>query len=347
MSQTVFSSINPAVTSGTQLAQILNDFKNAVMSGLVGATRPTETTAGGIWVSNADNPIWRVFIFDGTVDIELLSINTTTGISSISNTDTQFEIVKISADELGPILKLRKSRIADAGQVKIDDEIGVLEFFGNDNASNQVNQASIIVKSLDDVTSVAQGSYIAIELINQGSNTKSEKYRFVDGKFGVGKVTVLEAIHAEGSARLDKESDDANGPYVILRKKRISGGGQVLTNDEIGAVKAISTDDLGAEVEGASIKVMATENHTTAARGNKISISTTDLLSNTQSEKIEISEIVEPKVHTKAPSMEVTNEYYLGDRDTNGSWRFKVVGGNLEIQVRIAGVWTTKDSIGA
>lgn len=347
MSQTVFSSINPAVTSGTQLAQILNDFKNAVMSGLIGATRPTETTAGGIWVSNADNPIWRVFLFDGTVDIELMSINTTTGISSIANTDTQFEIVKISADELGPILKLRKSRIDDAGQVKAEDEIGVLEFFGTDNASNQVNQASIIVKSINDVTSIAQGSYLAIELINAGSNTKTEKYRFIDGKFGVGKVTVLEAVHAEGNARLDKESDDDVGSYVILRKKRILGGGQVLVGDEIGGVKAISTDDLGAEVEGASIKVVATENHTTANRGNKVVISTTDDLSNTPSEKVVVSEIVESNVHIKAPSTEVSDAYYLGDRDTNGSWRFKVVGGNLEIQVRTAGIWVTKDTIGA
>lgn len=36
---------------------------------------------------------------------------------------------------------------------------------------------------------------------------------------------------------------------------------------------------------------------------------------------------------------------YLGDENTDGSWRFSVSGGNLLIEVRVAGVWTTKDEI--
>jgi hypothetical protein len=38
---------------------------------------------------------------------------------------------------------------------------------------------------------------------------------------------------------------------------------------------------------------------------------------------------------------------YLGDKNTNGSWRFFVDAGDLKIQIRVAGVWTDKDTIGA
>jgi hypothetical protein len=36
---------------------------------------------------------------------------------------------------------------------------------------------------------------------------------------------------------------------------------------------------------------------------------------------------------------------YLGDRNTNGSWRFIVNSGALNIEVRVAGVWVTKDTV--
>ena len=40
MSQVIFADINPAVTSGTQLATYLNAFKAALLSGLSGSSRP-------------------------------------------------------------------------------------------------------------------------------------------------------------------------------------------------------------------------------------------------------------------------------------------------------------------
>jgi len=36
---------------------------------------------------------------------------------------------------------------------------------------------------------------------------------------------------------------------------------------------------------------------------------------------------------------------YMGDRNTDGSWRFIVVSGALNIEVRVAGVWVVKDTI--
>lgn len=37
------------------------------------------------------------------------------------------------------------------------------------------------------------------------------------------------------------------------------------------------------------------------------------------------------------------NATYFGDKDTDGTWRITADSGNLRVEVRVAGVWTTKD----
>jgi hypothetical protein len=68
--------IDPNITSGTDLANILNRFQDAMDSGNSGASRPAYLAAGGMWVKEGD-PM-RLYLYDGTKDIELY--NTTDGI---------------------------------------------------------------------------------------------------------------------------------------------------------------------------------------------------------------------------------------------------------------------------
>ena len=68
--------IDPNVTSGTDLANILNRFQDAIDSGNSGASRPAYLDAGGLWVQTG-NPM-RLYLYDGTKDNELY--NTTDGI---------------------------------------------------------------------------------------------------------------------------------------------------------------------------------------------------------------------------------------------------------------------------
>ena len=76
MAQTIFSNIDPATKTGTQLATDLNNFKAALLSGLAGATRPDEVTAGGFWVDNAtDQNKLVLYMYDGTHDVKVLSID--------------------------------------------------------------------------------------------------------------------------------------------------------------------------------------------------------------------------------------------------------------------------------
>ena len=68
--------IDPNVTSGTDLANILNRFQDAIDSGNSGASRPPYLDAGGLWVREGD-PM-RLYLYDGTTDRELY--NTTDGL---------------------------------------------------------------------------------------------------------------------------------------------------------------------------------------------------------------------------------------------------------------------------
>lgn len=83
MSQDIFSSIDPAVTSGTELAVILNDFKNAIVSGMSGISRPTETLQGGMWVDTATTDKLILKVFTGTTDVSLFTIDIPGGVLNI------------------------------------------------------------------------------------------------------------------------------------------------------------------------------------------------------------------------------------------------------------------------
>lgn len=123
MSQAIFSDIIASITSGNQLADILNDFKDAIMSGYSGVSRPSELQAGGAWVDTTldGSGIWSYKLYDGTQDITIFTVNKNTGLVSIASADTLFSIIKTSADSVGPQLKLLKTRIASLGQVQTGD----------------------------------------------------------------------------------------------------------------------------------------------------------------------------------------------------------------------------------
>jgi hypothetical protein len=65
--------IDPNITSGTDLANILNRFQDAIDSGNSGPSRPAYLDAGGLWVQTG-NPM-RLFFYDGTSDRELFNTN--------------------------------------------------------------------------------------------------------------------------------------------------------------------------------------------------------------------------------------------------------------------------------
>lgn len=272
MSQGIFSNIVPSVTSGNQLAQILNDFKDAIVSGFSGTSRPAQLQAGGYWIDTTNNPTsWDYKFWTGVQDITVFTINLTTGQASFGGADNLFEISRISADDAGAIFRFIKARIANNGQTLAGDVLGQIEFSGTRETGAEVVQARLRVSSLDTVTGANQGSSLVLELINDNQNTLQEVLRILDQRIGIGGVsTPVDTLHARGNLRADTQVDSAVGPKVNLRKRRVTTNGQVLNNDILGDLDFLSTDQNGAEIVGARIRTTATENHTDTAQGTRV-----------------------------------------------------------------------------
>lgn len=309
MSQGIWGTIVPSTTSGNQLASLLNDFKEAVVSGFSGTSRPSELDAGGYWVDISNPTLWVYKLYTGLQDVVVFSINLNTGVASISSADSTFEIVKISADSLGPALKLIKERLASNGQTLVGDTLGEVQFYATRDSGVNVVSARIKSISTDDTTASVQGSYLAFDTSDTGSNSLSEAMRIVDKKVGIGTIAPDTKLHVVGDSKVFKESDDALSSSVYLKKKRIAGSGQVLTNDSVGKVEFIAHDADGLDAPSALISVSARENQTNSANGSKISIQNKKLGQTTYTEQIAIEENVSVK----------TNLIVEGDLTVNGS----------------------------
>jgi hypothetical protein len=65
MAQFDFDTIDPDTMSGTDLAALLGNFRNAIYSSNSGGTAPTYAVGGTFWVDDSDADYWPVGIFDG------------------------------------------------------------------------------------------------------------------------------------------------------------------------------------------------------------------------------------------------------------------------------------------
>lgn len=82
MSQYDFGTIDPFVNTGEQLADMLNNWRDAIHSWHRGPTRPGYAVPGMMWVNDAGGPTsWIVNVYMGPTvgDVEWFSYDTTTG----------------------------------------------------------------------------------------------------------------------------------------------------------------------------------------------------------------------------------------------------------------------------
>lgn len=181
MSQEVFESIDPSI-SGTDLAGVLNDFKDALMSGLSGTSRPAEIDQGGGWIDTTNDPTsWSYKIWTGTADVEVFTLNLSTNLASVALAVEDFSIKKVSADTNGALLKIVKQRIANSGQVLDGDTVGEIQFVGRANDSSNPVVAKMVFTSSDDMTSSAFGGEFAFHATPDGSATLTKHFRLIDG----------------------------------------------------------------------------------------------------------------------------------------------------------------------
>ncbi len=290
MSQAIPSNINPATTSGNQLATILNGFKDAYASGNSGTSRPANLQAGGTWVDTTNDPSsWALKLYTGTTDITLFSLDLAASTISISTTSSILEILKSSDDAVGARLKLKKRR-PTGNQTQNNDVVGSMDFYGNRDTDVESIMARIKAVATDNVTASAQGAYIVFEATVDATATMSEMMRLVDSKLGIGTTAPDETLHVTGTgAKVEKSSDDTVGSRVVRKKKRIAGSGQVLSGDFISEDIYSSTDNTGANLEVAKVEIEATENHTSSANGTSWKLRLKNNTTNTYVDKITVN----------------------------------------------------------
>lgn len=281
MSQGIFSNINPAATSGNQLATILNTFKDAIASMLKSPTRDPNLQPGGIWLDDSlegsPNFKWSLKQWTGTQDILICTIDIQNFTVSFAGADTVFSLTKTSADSVGAILKFIKKRVANSGQTLIGDILGQIDLQSTDNTGTQRTSFRMKVIANDDALSTEFGAYLVLEQVNTDGATLSEKVRLRDGKFGIGTTNPLAILHIKDATGFitEIEEDSTTAAKIKMRKKRVSNNGRVDSGDEIGRVTMSSTDQNGAEVEDAvTIVATATQNHLDTQHGTKVDFQT-------------------------------------------------------------------------
>lgn len=80
MSQYDFGVLSPGPTSGTELADHLRQWRDALHSGHLGAARPAYLKAGATWSRQLDADTIQVLLWDGTGDREIGRLNILTDV---------------------------------------------------------------------------------------------------------------------------------------------------------------------------------------------------------------------------------------------------------------------------
>ena len=70
--------LNIANQSFPNFRSDLNNALTALNSNHIGSSRPSSAIAGTIWIDNSVTDTFSIKVFDGTDDLELFSINTST-----------------------------------------------------------------------------------------------------------------------------------------------------------------------------------------------------------------------------------------------------------------------------
>lgn len=177
----LFDTVDPTI-SGTALATLLNNFKDAMVSGNIGPSRPALLKAGGTWVDSTNDPTtWAFKIYTGTTDITIFTLNLVSGIGSVALGVDSFQVKKVSADTAGAILGLIKQRIASNGQVLNGDVVGEIRVTGRTNTSTNPVVAKIIWTATDDQTTSSYGGTLSFQSTPDATNTLTEHFRLING----------------------------------------------------------------------------------------------------------------------------------------------------------------------
>lgn len=106
MTQSVFNDIDPNVTSGTELAGYLNDFKASILSGHLGPTAPTYAVIGSSWLdSSVANKLTSKF-YDGSSWISHFTIDTVAHTLSLGGNNPTASVTVARSDVAADMIEM-------------------------------------------------------------------------------------------------------------------------------------------------------------------------------------------------------------------------------------------------
>jgi alpha-tubulin suppressor-like RCC1 family protein len=169
------------------LSSILNDFKDALVSGCSGLSRPANLQAGGAWIDTtnetAPNYYWSFKVWTGSTNIEIFRININSGFGGALTTDSTFQRQQISADTAGAIIEFIKQRLSNNGQVLDADSVAEIRFVGRTDTSTDPTVAYFKwVSSDDEVAATASGGTFSFYSVADASSTITEHLKFISGQ---------------------------------------------------------------------------------------------------------------------------------------------------------------------
>lgn len=300
MAGSLFDDIDPYVETGINLADILNNFRDAVASGIAGNTRDPKVLTYGTWwdistVGVDDLAKWK--LYNGVVDKTLLTLNVNSGAVVYAPTSDLLTIIKQSADSLGPVIDLIKKRIANGGQTLDQDILGELNFKGIDTLAVQYIMAKVYAIATDNVTNLTQGADLVFDTTPDGSASSIEAMRIKgSGNVGIGTATPGKKLDVKGGQsnseiRITKDFDDLL-PAIIstIKKNGIVDNGQTKDTSVVSEYISKGTDQNGNIVDMFKIQVTAKEDITDTAQGNSVKFYHKKSGENTFSEFLSVDE---------------------------------------------------------
>lgn len=182
MTQAVFPDIDPNVTSGTQLASDLNNFKASLLTQHSGPSAPVYAEIGTEWLDSATAGILTKKIYDGTQWVSVYTLNTAAHILTYggNNPIAAFSIAR--SDNSADMLELYRD-------INVESSGGIV-FTQKNDADVKKTMAKIVMES-ESVTNGAEFAAMSFQGMKAGTLTElfsvNNTQMFADFLVGTGE----------------------------------------------------------------------------------------------------------------------------------------------------------------
>lgn len=159
MSQSDFGIIDPAETSGPELAALLQNFRDAVHTHHSGSNRPPYIKVGMTWLDTNVDP-WKFKQFDGSEDIVLFEV------SPLNNNPIHFlgPELPISSSETTSLASVRSNRVLITGNNPISSfgtaEVGTFRWVRMAGSLQLQHSANLILPNGSNLQTAAGDTFL-------------------------------------------------------------------------------------------------------------------------------------------------------------------------------------------